>query len=882
MSEIASAYVSLLPSAKGFGSRLDGTIGPDVERSGRTAGGRFGKVFATASMSPIRAIGTAALALFAVDKVKDFFAGSIDEARESQKVGALTAQVIKSTGHAANVSAAQVGNLSTAISNKVGIDDEAIQSGQNMLLTFKNVRNEAGAGNKIFNQASQTMVDMAASMAAASGGQVDFKSSAIQLGKALNDPVKGITALTKVGVTFDDQQQKTIKTLVAQGKTVDAQKIILKELKSEFGGAAAAQATAGEKMSVAWGNLKEQVGTGLLPLLDGFENVVTTHVIPALSSAVGGIDTFAGRISDAFGVLFGGGGIDKRLDGFADSLDYAFGNTGKLAGPLGVAFGKIADGTSQIIGYITGSLLPALQSFGQVALATFQGQILPALGTAAATFTTVVLPAIAGLVSYVITSLWPAFEGFIQIVATNVVPILTTFATFVYGTLYPAIVQIYTVIAQNLKPVFDQLVATFQANVLPALQQILAKFREWQPTIQRVMAVLLLIVGKLLEFAAAILGKVLPVVIKFDGWLLSKLVPAVLGAIGVLVRIVGAVISVGSAFVNAIHGVAQFVSGVRDKISSVVGVVSKIPGKVVAALGDLGSLLLDSGKALIRGFAQGITNAGKDAYDAAKGVVGKVRNLFPFSPAKEGPFSGKGYTLHSGKKLIRDLAKGIDQGGSAAITSVSNVLDKMHDAITKKTSKATKTLIAGFQKQAAALSKSYSSASDTLSTLQDAFTGIQSAVSSNFVGDLFSGFDSAGSFLSNLFKTKGNLKSLTTAFNKLVGEGIDPKFLSQLFQSGGSDLILSLAAGSKAQAQHAASTFADINTLATNLGAGVAGITPSGDSNLATRIDTTNTKLAHLNKKIDGLAEAVGTAVGKAVNGAATNGKKKNPKGGKK
>jgi hypothetical protein len=54
-------------------------------------------------------------------------------------------------------SAKQVGNLATAISNKVGIDDEAIQSGQNLLLTFKNIRNEAGKGNDIFNQTTSIM-----------------------------------------------------------------------------------------------------------------------------------------------------------------------------------------------------------------------------------------------------------------------------------------------------------------------------------------------------------------------------------------------------------------------------------------------------------------------------------------------------------------------------------------------------------------------------------------------------------------------------------------------------------------------------------------------------------------------------------------------------
>jgi hypothetical protein len=169
-----------------------------------------------------------------------------------------------------------------------------------------------------------------------------------------------------------------------------------------------------------------------------------------------------------------------------------------------------------------------------------------------------------------------------------------------------------------------------------------------------------------------------------------------------------------------------------------------------------------------------------------------------------------------------------------------------------------------------------------LSDLNDTFTEIKSSVASNLSGDLFSGFTNAGSFLSNLLSTKGTLKALTNAFNKLVGEGISPAFLSQLFQSGGSQLILSLAAGSASQASLAASTFSDINSLAANLGSSVASITPSGNSNLGERIDKTNAHLAHLNNKVDKLAGQVGAAVGDAVNGAARNGKQKNPKKGKK
>jgi hypothetical protein len=158
----------------------------------------------------------------------------VDEVSEAQKVSAQTAAVLKSTGKAANVSAKQVDTLATSLSNMSGVDDEAIASGENLLLTFTDIRNEVGKGNDIFNQATKVMLDMSVAL-----GQ-DTTQSAIQLGKALNDPIKGVGALRRVGVSFTDAQQDQIKTLVESGRKTDAQRIILRELQKEFGGSARA------------------------------------------------------------------------------------------------------------------------------------------------------------------------------------------------------------------------------------------------------------------------------------------------------------------------------------------------------------------------------------------------------------------------------------------------------------------------------------------------------------------------------------------------------------------------------------------------------------------------------------------------------------------
>ena len=189
---------------------------------------------------------------------------AIDEARESEKVTARTANVIKSMGNVAGISAKGVADLSTSLSNKTAIDDEVIQSGANLLLTFGNIRNEAGKGNDIFNQTVGLANDMSVAL-----GQ-DMKSSSIQLGKALNDPIKGVTALSRVGVSFTEQQKEQIKTLVESGNVLGAQKVILGEVQKQFGGAGEAAANPMEKLRVIVGNLAETIGTALLPYIDKF------------------------------------------------------------------------------------------------------------------------------------------------------------------------------------------------------------------------------------------------------------------------------------------------------------------------------------------------------------------------------------------------------------------------------------------------------------------------------------------------------------------------------------------------------------------------------------------------------------------------------------
>jgi hypothetical protein len=151
---------------------------------------------------------------------------------EQDKAIRQTNARLKSTGGIAGVTADELVKLSDAIADKTGIDDDAIHAMGNMLLTFTNIRNEVGKNNDIFDQAVQITTDLSVAF------EKDLQTSAIMVGKALNDPIKGVTALGRAGVQFTEQQKDQIKTLVESGKTLEAQKMILRELEMQVGGSA--------------------------------------------------------------------------------------------------------------------------------------------------------------------------------------------------------------------------------------------------------------------------------------------------------------------------------------------------------------------------------------------------------------------------------------------------------------------------------------------------------------------------------------------------------------------------------------------------------------------------------------------------------------------
>jgi hypothetical protein len=238
--------------------------------------------------------------------------------------------VLESTGQEAGVTYEQVLQLGSSYQQLSLFSDDAIVNAQSLLLTFTSI------GKDVFPQAVKTILDMSQAL-----GQ-DLKSSTIQLGKALNDPINGITALSRVGVSFTEQQKEQIKTLQESGNIMGAQQIILKELGKEFGGSAyAATQTFGGQIEILKnniGDLQETIGQGLIDTLTNM-----TGGFNGANSAIINLNTFLSTHKDVLnGLIIVLGGLALTFGALVVAATVAMaGVAAAVVGAVGLAIGGI-------------------------------------------------------------------------------------------------------------------------------------------------------------------------------------------------------------------------------------------------------------------------------------------------------------------------------------------------------------------------------------------------------------------------------------------------------------------------------------------------------------------------------------------------------------
>jgi len=238
MPGVRELLIKLLTRSDTSGARDTEQALGDVKREGQDAGrtvqdaGEAGEdslgSMAQGALRVAPAIIAVAAAWKGVQKAVQEVTEAMQAAGEQQVLDAQQVALIEATGGAAGLTAAQLEEMRTALSQLTKVADESIERAQNLLLTFKGISDP---------QIFQDTLEVAVNMGAIFG---DAGQAALQLGKALEDPVTQLTYLRRSGVSFSQAQIDMIRTLVESGRKLEAQREILRVLQGQFGDTAEA------------------------------------------------------------------------------------------------------------------------------------------------------------------------------------------------------------------------------------------------------------------------------------------------------------------------------------------------------------------------------------------------------------------------------------------------------------------------------------------------------------------------------------------------------------------------------------------------------------------------------------------------------------------
>lgn len=292
-------------------------------------------------------------------------------------------------------------------------------------------------------------------------------------------------------------------------------------------------------------------------------------------------------------------------------------------------------------------------------ISTYGQPMLEAFGTLFAT--------LAGQIPSLMTSLGQALIAGVQVAFSAIGDNSGAIAGFIsgFGASLASGIQTLGATLVDALPSIGQSIATALPTLIPAL-------------VSAITSVITSLAAALPGIAVAIINQ-LPAII---GGLVTGIVNSLPTLLGAFISVVGSIAanfpSIFMAVVRAIPAIivsiAQPFAGLGDRI---LGFIRDIPGKIMGLFAGAGSWLVNSGAALMNGFKQGILHAVEGVKSAVKGALQKVRDFFPFSPAKVGPFSGSGYTSVSGEHLMRDFGKAIGAQGAFVRGQVDDVLGSL-------------------------------------------------------------------------------------------------------------------------------------------------------------------------------------------------------------
>lgn len=484
-----------------------------------------------------------------------------------------------------------------------------------------------------------TTADAVGALSSALKGERDpIERYGVSLKQATIDAKAAELGFKKVGGSLSAEANQAATLALIMDQTKDAQGNFAKESDT--------LAHQQQVLAAKFDNVKATLGTHLLPVITQITAWVSDKLGPAFQTLTTWIQTTA---MPAFQAL--AGWFTTTILPVLQTLGQ---NIIAIVLPAFQALGN----------FVMTTLVPAWQSAAQL----FVSNVLPVLQTIGTVIATKVVPALTAFGTFVASKVVPIVQSLGQVIATKVVPVLGSMASFIAGKVVPQVLKIAQTVGSKLEPVFKA--------VIPVIAKIADKLKEWMPTIQKVISVVVKIVGKVVEFGASILGKVLPPVIKFAGFLAGKLIDGIGTAIKWVGKIVSWIVDFGKKIGDGIKVVADFASKIGEKVGEAIQWFLDIPGRIGGIFADAGKWLLDAGKNIVDGLLNGIGNFGKKIANwFLDKIPGWIKTPFKKALGIASPSKVfKGY----GKNIVDGLSVGIESSDQA-----KGAIDKLTANITK-------------------------------------------------------------------------------------------------------------------------------------------------------------------------------------------------------
>jgi phage-related protein len=597
----------------------------DIGNTTEKSGGKFSSMQEMAR-GAFQSIGAGAINLAGqigssiVSGIGSFITDGIAEAQGWQDAFRQTQAVVESTGMAAGFTAEQLGEMAGAMSATAGTSlftDDEILKAQNVLLTFTKVTGEQ------FEGAMQAGLDMAQALG------MDASSASMMLGKALNDPVKGLSALSRSGVSFTEEQKAMVEAMVEAGDVAGAQNLILKEMEVQFGGSALAATetfTGAQKLlEEQMNNAKESIGTALLPILTRLSNVLMSTVVPIVQ-----------RTAEGFAAFLTGLDWDSIITTLSALVNQftSFGSS--------VPWGAISGGFDSVIAAVM-TATPLFEAIAGNVVRLFAAFTGPEAQGAASGLASVI-----GMIIGILGGLWSTIQSTLTAVINALSPIVAEIIRFAFE-------------------IVSAITTTLQS---PEVANAFAQFQVLFATVGVVVKELAEVIGTVLVFALDNLKVAFDFLWPVIDYVFKQIMNAISFAIPIVTGLLNSVIMVlngdfAGAWANIQRVISTAWTAIKAAVQTGIDGIKSAFKVFIDSASSIGSDIVDG---IARGISSGARRIADAAKSAAQSALDSAKALLGISSPSKLFADSVGLPISQG--IAAGIAKGAPEINGALSTTM--------------------------------------------------------------------------------------------------------------------------------------------------------------------------------------------------------------------